>query len=331
MKTSSLAAHRHLLLNRRMDLKLTDIIARVERDRMDAQEFDSELTHDQGGEKTGVPLYCPRFSDRAARQDCRRFAGYAVFRFATSQRQGEAASGSSPFAKALGLEAGSKMKLLRDPLGRPIPRLYFDIDELNRECEQIVTNFMERHSSGFSLPVPTDDIIRMIEMEADDLDMYADLPEELDGYTDFFFERKPRVRIAKRLSDPRYENRLRMTLSHEFGHVRFHAPLWRDGRVERNRRPTEPCWTCNRDTIVTAPENDWMEWQAAYIGGALLMPRGPIRLLMREMAVRGATESAVGADSDLAQAAILRVTRQCRVSQQAARVRLVKLGLLGPS
>src|SRR5215475_1098114 len=78
------------------------------------------------------------------------------------------------------------MKLLRDPLGRPIPRLYFDLDELDRECELIVTNFMDNHSAGFSLPVPTDDIIRMIEMEADDLDMYADLPEELDGYTDFF-------------------------------------------------------------------------------------------------------------------------------------------------
>ena len=119
------------------------------------------------------------------------------------------------------------MKLLRDPFGRPIPRLYFNIDELDRECEQIVTNFMDRHSAGFSLPVPTDDIIRMIEIEADDLDMYADLPEELDGYTDFFFERRPWVRIAKRLSDPRYENRLRMTLGHEFGHVRFHAPMER--------------------------------------------------------------------------------------------------------
>jgi IrrE N-terminal-like domain len=220
------------------------------------------------------------------------------------------------------------MKLLRDPLGRPIRRLYFDLDELDRECERIVTNFMDRHSAGFRLPIPTDDIIRMIEMEADDLDMYADLPEELDGYTDFFFERKPRVRIAKRLSDPRYENRLRMTLGHEFGHVRFHAPLWRDSRVEHDRRPAEPCWTCNRETIVTAPENDWMEWQAAYIGGSLLMPRGPVRLVIREIAVREAGEAAVGADSDLGQAAILRVGKGCHVSQQAARVRLVKLGLL---
>ena len=71
-----------------------------------------------------------------------------------------------------------------------------------------------------------------------------------------------------------------------------------------------------------------MEWQAAYIGGSLLMPRGPVRLVIREIAVREAGEAAVGADSDLGQAAIVRVTKGCHVSQQAARVRLVKLGLL---
>jgi len=105
------------------------------------------------------------------------------------------------------------MKLLRDPLGRPIKRLYFRTEELDERCEQIVAGFMRRHSGGFKLlPIPTDDIIRMIEAEADDLDMYAELPEGQDGYTDFFFDRKPRVKISARLSDPRYENRLRFTL-----------------------------------------------------------------------------------------------------------------------
>jgi IrrE N-terminal-like domain len=220
------------------------------------------------------------------------------------------------------------MKLLRDPLGRSIPRLYFKLEELDEECEQIVADFMERHSGGFRLPVPTDDMIRMIEHETDDLDMYADLPEELDGYTDFFVDRKPRVQIAKRLSDARYENRLRMTLGHEFGHVRFHAPPWRDARLDADRRPAEPCWTCHRDTIVTAPENDWMEWQAAYIGGALLMPRYSVRLRVREIAMREAKEPPVKVESDLGEAAILSVARRCQVSEQAARVRLVKLGLL---
>jgi len=75
------------------------------------------------------------------------------------------------------------MKLLRDPLGRPIKRLYFKTEELDERCEQIVADFMRRHSGGYKLPIPTNDIIRMIQAEADDLDMHADLPEELDGFT----------------------------------------------------------------------------------------------------------------------------------------------------
>ena len=109
---------------------------------------------------------------------------------------------------------------------------------------------MDRHSGGFRLPIPTDDLIRMIEAEADDLDMYADLPEEQDGYTDFFSDRKPRVKISARLSDPRYENRLRCTLGHEYGHVWFHAPLWRKPAPETDSHPAEPCMDCHRETIV---------------------------------------------------------------------------------
>ena len=41
------------------------------------------------------------------------------------------------------------MKLLRDPLGRPIKRLYFKTEELDERCEQIVADFMRRHSGGF--------------------------------------------------------------------------------------------------------------------------------------------------------------------------------------
>jgi hypothetical protein len=44
--------------------------------------------------------------------------------------------------------------------------------------------------------------------------------------------------------------------------------------------------------------------------------------------MRAATVPPVGAESDLGQAVILRVSRRCQVSEQAARVCLVKLGLL---
>jgi len=220
------------------------------------------------------------------------------------------------------------MKLLRDPLGRPIKRLYFKTEELDERCERKIAEFMDQHSGGFGLPIPTDDLIRMIEAEADDLDMYAELPQEEDGHTDFFFDRKPRVLIAKRLSDPRYKNRLRTTLGHEYGHVWFHAPLWRKSGPEAQREPAAPSWTCHRDTIVTAPENDWMEWQAAYISGALLMPRSYLQLWAGEIAMREAKQPPLSIDSDLARAVVARIMRRCQVSEQAARVRLVRLGLL---
>ncbi len=110
------------------------------------------------------------------------------------------------------------MKLLRDPLGRPIPRLYFEGDELDVECEQFVQNHMDRHAGGFRLPIPTDEIVRMIEIESEDLDMLAELPEGEEGHTDYLFQRPPDVMISNRLSEQRYENRLRFTLCHEFGH-----------------------------------------------------------------------------------------------------------------
>lgn len=220
------------------------------------------------------------------------------------------------------------MKLLRDPLGRPIDRLYFKTDELDDRCERKIADFMDRHSGGFRLPIPTDDLIRMIEADTDDLDLYADLPDDEDGHTDFFVDQKPIVKIAKRLSDPRYENRLRMTLGHEYGHVWFHAPLWRKSGSDTDEGPTEPRWTCHRDRIVDAPQTDWMEFQAAYVGGALLMPSYSVKLWAREIAMREAKQPPLPEDSDLGRAMIDRLIERCRVSEQAARVRLLRLHLL---
>jgi Zn-dependent peptidase ImmA (M78 family) len=210
-------------------------------------------------------------------------------------------------------------------LGDPIDRLYFKSEELDDRCERKIAEFMDRHCGGFRLPIPTDDLIRLIEMDADALDMYAELPEEEDGHTDFFPDRKPVVRIAKRLSDPRYENRLRMTLCHEYGHVWFHAPLWRKSGSDH---PAEPRWTCHRDRIVDAPQSDWMEFQAAYIGGALLMPSYSVKVWAGEIAMREAKQPPVPEGSDLGRAMIVRLIRRYRVSEQAARVRLLRLGLV---
>jgi hypothetical protein len=220
------------------------------------------------------------------------------------------------------------MRLLHDPLGRPIPRLFFEGDELDVACERIVEDHMKHHAGGFRLPIPTDEIVRMVDIESEDFDMFADLPEDEEGHTDYFFERLPDVMISNRLSDPRYQNRLRFTLCHEFGHVHFHAPLWRNAAIPADRRPAEPCWTCHRDTIVTAPENDWMEWQAGYIGGALLMPKSRVFALSAETANRYGQDLPLRTDTAAGRKLIERTTWRCQVSWEAARVRLLTLRLL---
>jgi Zn-dependent peptidase ImmA (M78 family) len=221
------------------------------------------------------------------------------------------------------------MKVLRDPLGRPIDRLYFETEVLDERCERKIAEFMDRHCGGFRLPIPTSVIIRMITAEAE-LELHADLADGVDGYTDYFSDRKPSVEISKRLSSSRYENRLRFTLCHEYGHVWFHAPLWRKSQ-EDPTRPAMPCWTCHRNTIGTAHEKDWMEWQADHIGGALLMARSYVMEWAAEIAMREGRNPPFHVDSDLARAVIERIRRRCQVSEQAARMRLLRLGLLNQS
>jgi len=219
------------------------------------------------------------------------------------------------------------MKLLRDPLGRPIERLYFKAEVLDERCERKIADFMNQHCGGFKLPIPTSSIIRMIAAEANELELHADLAQGVDGYTDFFPDRKPRVKISARLSATRYENRFRFTLGHEYGHVWFHAPLWRKSKEDQTR-PATPCWTCHRDTIGSAPARDWMEYQADHLGGALLMPRSHVLEWAGEIAMGEGKNPPLRVDSELGRALIERVGRRCRVSDQAARVRLLRLSLL---
>jgi Zn-dependent peptidase ImmA (M78 family) len=82
---------------------------------------------------------------------------------------------------------------------------------------------------------------------------------------------------------------------------------------------------------VTAPENDWMEWQAAYIGGALLMPRSDVLVMAGEIAMRDGSKFPLDIDSESGRAVIARIMRRCHVSEQASRVRLLCLGLLTES
>lgn len=218
------------------------------------------------------------------------------------------------------------MRWVPDRTGRFHRRPHYDPAELDFECEVQVTDFLKVRNGSLRYPITTDELTVLVEMQVSDLDLYADLTgdgEDIEGVTDFFPGKKPRVRISKRLStDPRLENRLRTTLTHELTHVRFHTfmfdleranSLFASPEIEINR--------CNRDSIIGASQTDWMEWQAGYGCGAYLMPASElVRVVDRTVSQSGCVQLASAEGANL----IETVATQFCVSRDAARVRLLQ-------
>jgi hypothetical protein len=223
---------------------------------------------------------------------------------------------------------------ISDPTGRFAQRPYWLEPELDRECETIVEAFLRRHRGELEYPIRTEDLKTLVEDEARDLDQYADLEPDVDGVTEFEPGRKPRVRIARYLAeDDRWENRLRTTLTHEYGHVRFHGPLFEAhlrgadllGPVEVRPEVT----SCKRDRMIDAPKADWMEWQAGHVSGAVLMPVSAVRRTLARFHEHLGSSGPVRLESVAGQGMIQAVVTGFQVSQDAARVRLTRLGYLG--
>jgi hypothetical protein len=163
----------------------------------------------------------------------------------------------------------------RDTTGRFRQRPHYLDKELEQICEEAVCNFLQDRHGKVIFPVSTADLTVLIEKDVADLDSYSELEDGIDGLTDFFPRKKPKVKIAARLQEPRFENRLRTTLTHEYGHVILHGFMFAleddlkklfDGNAKDTRN------TCHRDHIH-GNSADWMEWQAGFACGALLMPQ----------------------------------------------------------
>jgi hypothetical protein len=77
--------------------------------------------------------------------------------------------------------------------------------------------------------------------------------------------------------------------------------------VPSRLHPAEPRWTCHRDRIADAPQSDRMEFQAAYVGAALLAPSYSVKLWAAEITIREAKQPPVPAGSDLGRAMIERL------------------------
>ena len=218
------------------------------------------------------------------------------------------------------------MKWVHDYSGRFRQRPYYLPDELEQVCEDAICKFLRMSHGAVNFPVTTADLTVMIEQAVDDLDNGCDLEEGVDGLTDFFPGKKPQVKIASRLQELYLENRLRTTLTHEYGHVILHGFLFAiedDLKKLFNGKPTDTRNTCRRDTMEGG-SRDWMEWQAGFACGALLMPQTELTRVVR--AFREAEDlkyaEKIGINSEAGQRLIARIMEEFLVSKDAARVRL---------
>ena len=259
------------------------------------------------------------------------------------------------------------MKWVTDTTGRFKRRPYYDPEELDNECGRIVSEFLVKKYGTVRFPLSTDDLSVLVERDTSDLDMFADLSrdgEDVEGTTDFFPHKKPAVKIERELSLERVRHqRLRTTLAHEYGHVKFHNFLW--GLVPPPKPPPDLAQklaaqrkavmrlrqrlglenyrgqpdtggegitalaaaarmiSCPRGRIIRAPVSDWMEWQAGYAGGAILMPVSLIHSVAGQ-------EKNLSPESARAQELIVKITLACEVSNEASASRLQKLNIITP-
>ena len=225
------------------------------------------------------------------------------------------------------------MRWVRDNTGRFTQRPHFEPRELDVDSENIVGEFLGRKYSKVHFPVLTDDLCLLVEECTDDLD-YVDLPDGIFGVTEFMTGRRPSVRISKALSDnPRMENPLRTTLTHELGHVRFHGPIWeleeQSPRLFDVKKPGGHRHESHRDRILGGSENiDWMEWQAGYISGALLMPFSVLKEHVSEFRKERGITASLMPGTPHTDELIDVVSSNFRVSRDAARVRLSQLSCI---
>lgn len=225
------------------------------------------------------------------------------------------------------------MKWVRDRTGRFPQRPYYEELELDSECENIISSFLIEKYGKVAYPISTNDLTILIEQKTSELDLYSDLSNEgndVEGMTVFLQNTLPRVLISNFLStSSSHVNRLRTTLTHEFGHVVFHNFIWAFEQPSLFK-PDSGNLTikCNRDTILNARNVDWIEWQAGYASGAFLMPLSSIKEIVHQINNDTNTYGKVFAASDIGRKMISQVQSVFQVSEDAARVRLLKLGYI---
>jgi hypothetical protein len=219
------------------------------------------------------------------------------------------------------------MKLVPDLMHGLGLRPHYEPAELDRTFEKIASAHLRRRHGAVDYPLTTDDLTVLIEEHVEELDLYADLTNfgtGVEGVTTFKPGANPKVLISSHLGEAEArENRLRTTLAHEFGHVHLHSYIIdlaiEEGRLDRVKGSKI---TCKRETMLTAPQKDWREWQAGYACGAILMPAARMTQLAADW--RGGWSGPAASAMD---ALVGEIAKRFLVSRDAAAVRLRVLNL----
>jgi Zn-dependent peptidase ImmA (M78 family) len=213
-------------------------------------------------------------------------------------------------------------------------RPHYEQRELDDMFERLAVDFLKAKYGKAEFPLQTEDLKTLIEEHVNILDQYADLSKYgpgVEGVTVFRPAKgKPDVAVANSLQSN--ENRQRMTLAHELGHVRLHDHLFamRDRQISGlppNHSPNGIY--CKRDTMESAPVKDWLEWQASYAASALLVPATRLREVVGGIQQHLNIFGAVEATSEHGRTLIDAVVKKFQVSPSAARVRLSVKNYLG--
>lgn len=224
------------------------------------------------------------------------------------------------------------MRSIRDTVHGFPERPHYEPFELDTMFERDVTAFLKNKYAVADFPITTDDITTLIEQQVSDLDQYADLTAYgagVEGMTEFVCGKKPIVRISETVH--RHENRLRTTLTHEYGHVVLHSYLFaiaeRQLKLGANQKAN--AIYCYRDNMLPAGKTDWMEWQAGYASGAALMPKSFVTKIVGGVQQSVGIYGAVAPGTKNSNALISGVVEAFQVSREAAEVRLKVLRFIG--
>lgn len=228
------------------------------------------------------------------------------------------------------------LRWVLDTTGRFSKRPHYSPEQLDAECERIVSEFLLDRYGRITFPISTDDLTVLLERDVEDLDPYADFSSEdgeIEGVTEFRRGEQPIVKIAAKLTNTgSLENRLRTTLTHEYGHVHFHDVLYQE-----ESKPAllfeEPSISiaaphahrCKRDSMVFLSGKDWMEWQAGYVCGAMLIPFTHLVTCVKEFRKKHhIVHAAISEQSAEGTELIAAVASAFRTSRDASQVRLLQ-------